>query len=113
MILGKMDNNMPKQNWISVLTVLTEINSKWIKDLHVRPGSSHCGAAEMNLTSIHEDVVRSQSGSVGQGSSTAISCGVGRRHGLDPALLWLWCRLAAVAPIQPLAWELPYAMGWP
>ena len=28
---------------------------------------------------------------------------------LNPALLWLWCRLAAVAPIQPLAWELPYA----
>ena len=29
----------------------------------------------------------------------------------DPALLWLWCRLAAVALIQRLAWELPYAMG--
>ena len=29
----------------------------------------------------------------------------------DPALLWLWCRLAAVAPIQPLAWELPCAAG--
>ena len=27
----------------------------------------------------------------------------------DPALLWLWCRLAATAPIPPLAWELPYA----
>ena len=25
-------------------------------------------------------------------------------------LLWLWHSLAAVAPIQPLAWELPYAM---
>ena len=30
---------------------------------------------------------------------------------LDPVLLWLWCKLAAVAPIQPLAWEFPYAMG--
>ena len=39
-----------------------------------------------------------------------MSCGVGRRRGLDPTLLWLWCRLAAVAPIQPLAWEPPYAM---
>ena len=29
----------------------------------------------------------------------------------DPALLWLWCRLAAVAPIRPLAWEPPYAAG--
>ena len=27
----------------------------------------------------------------------------------DPALLWLWCRPAAVAPIRPLAWEPPYA----
>ena len=23
----------------------------------------------------------------------------------------LWCRPAAAAPIQPLAWELPYAVG--
>ena len=30
---------------------------------------------------------------------------------LDPSLLWLWHRLAAVAPIQPLAWGLPYATG--
>ena len=37
--------------------------------------------------------------------------GVGRRRGLDPVLLWLWCRLAAVAPIGPLAWEPPYAAG--
>ena len=29
----------------------------------------------------------------------------------DPAWLWLWCRPAAVAPIQPLAWELPCATG--
>ena len=29
----------------------------------------------------------------------------------DPALLWLWCRPAAVAPIQPLAWEPPQAVG--
>ena len=26
-------------------------------------------------------------------------------------LLWLWYRLAAAAPIQPLAQELPYAAG--
>ena len=29
----------------------------------------------------------------------------------DMALLWLWPRLAAVAPTQPLAWEPPYASG--
>ena len=38
-----------------------------------------------------------------------MSCGIGLRHGLDLALLWLWCRLAATAPILPLDWELPYA----
>ena len=26
-------------------------------------------------------------------------------------LLWLWCRLAPTAPIQPLAWETLYAAG--
>ena len=26
-------------------------------------------------------------------------------------LLWLWHRLASVAPTGPLAWELPYAAG--
>ena len=40
-----------------------------------------------------------------------MSCGVGCRRGLDPALLWLWRRLAAIAPIQPLAWEPPCAVG--
>ena len=38
-----------------------------------------------------------------------MSCGVGCRLGLDLAWLGLWCRPAAVAPIQPLAWEPPYA----
>ena len=40
-----------------------------------------------------------------------MSCGVDCRHGLDLALLWIWCRLAATAPIRPLAWEPPYAAG--
>ena len=40
-----------------------------------------------------------------------MSCGVGYRLGLDLALLWLWLRPVAVAPIQPPAWELPYAAG--
>ena len=34
-----------------------------------------------------------------------------QHEGLDPALLWLWGRPAAVALIQPLAWELAYAAG--
>jgi len=40
-----------------------------------------------------------------------VSCGVGRRGGLDPVLLWLWHGLVATAPIRPLAWERPYAVG--
>ena len=49
--------------------------------------------------------------SVGSGSNVAMSCGVGRRCGSDPALLQLWHRPAATAPIRPLAWEPPYVAG--
>ena len=38
-----------------------------------------------------------------------MSYGVGHRCGSDPALVWLWCRPAATAPVQPLAWEPPHA----
>ena len=40
-----------------------------------------------------------------------MSCGIGRRRGSDLVLLWLWHRPAATAPVQPLAWEPPYAVG--
>ena len=40
-----------------------------------------------------------------------MSCGVGRRCGSDPELLWLWCRLVATAQIGSLALEPPYAEG--
>ena len=60
----------------------------------------------MNPTSIHEDV-----GLILMGSGIAMSCGMGHWRGLDPELLWLWCRPAATTPIGPLARELPYAAG--
>ena len=40
-----------------------------------------------------------------------MSCHVGHRRSLGPALLWLWHRLAATAQIGSLAWEPPYATG--
>ena len=48
--------------------------------------------------------------SVGYGSGITVSYGVDQRHGSDPkdsAWLWLWYKTATVAPIRPLAWELP------
>ena len=73
--------------------------------------SSHCGSELMNLTRIHDDVglIPSLAQRV-KGSSVAMSCGVGHRHGSHLALLWLWYRLAETALIQPLAWELPYSL---
>ena len=55
--------------------------------------------------------VQSLASLVGEGSSIAMSCGVGHRCGSDPTLLWLWYRPAASALIGPLAWEPPYAVG--
>ena len=40
-----------------------------------------------------------------------MSCDVGCGQGRDLVLPWLWCRLAATAPIRPLAWKLSCASG--
>ena len=55
--------------------------------------------------------VRSMALLSGLRSGVTVSCGVGRRCGSDPVLLWLWRRLVVTAPIRPLAWEPPYAAG--
>ena len=68
------------------------------KSKNVHFGSSHCGSVEMNPTGIHE--VASLIPGLTQwvkGSGIAMHCG--RRRGLDPALLWLWHRPTAIAPI--------------
>ena len=57
--------------------------------------SSHRGTAETNPTRNHEVV----------GSIPGLNQWV-----KDPVLLWLWYMPAAIAPIQPLAWEPPHAM---
>ena len=49
--------------------------------------------------------------SVGWESGIALSSSVGHSRGSDPVLLWLWCRLAATAPVRSLAQEPPCAMG--
>ena len=92
-----------------------ELSSSWILDRFITTdsvqkcptGSSHRSSAEINLTSIYEDA-----GLIpGLAQWVAVSGGVGHRFSSDPLLLWLWCRPAAAALIQPLAWELPCARG--
>ena len=72
---------------VSCVLFLVKINN---------PRSPHLGSAVTNPTRIHEDV----------DSISGLA-----RCVKAPALLWLWCRSAATALIQPLAWELPYAAG--
>ena len=63
-----------------------------------------------NMTSIYEDEGSIPGLSQWLRENQALLYSVGLR-GKDPALLWLWRGLEAVAVIQPLARELPHVEG--
>ena len=44
------------------------------------------------------------------GAGVAMSFGIGHQQDLDPVLLWLRSKPAAIAQILPLAWKPAYAM---
>ena len=75
-----------------------------------RGWTSHRGTVETSLTRNHE-VADSIPPGLHQWVKLPVLplavVYVGRRRSSDLVLLWLWCRLAATAPIGPLPWVRP------
>ena len=83
--------NIEKKNGSSGVPLEAQQKHIWLVLMRVK-GPSLASLSELRILHCHELWCRSRSGS-------------------DPMLLWLWCRLAAAAPIRSLAWEPPYATG--
>ena len=81
--------------------------------LKIKKRSCHRGTAETNPTRNHEGggSIPGLAQWVKDLAFLAVSCGLGHRCASDLVLLWLWRRPAATAPIRPLSWEPPYALG--
>ena len=82
--------------------------------LKTTPGSSSCGAAETNLTSNHEvaDSIPEFTQRVKIWHCRELWCRSQMRLGCG-VFLWLWCRPAATAPIQPWPGNLHILRVWP
>ena len=64
-----------------------------------------------NPTRIHEDAVQSLALLSGSGIQCRRELWHRSKTKLGSCTAVLWHRPAAVAPIRPLAWECPYALG--
>ena len=75
--------------------------------------SSCHGSEVMNLTSIHEDEVPSLASLSGLRSRHCHELWHRSQRWLRSHVAVAVAQPAPTAPIQPLAWELPYAVVWP
>ena len=101
-----VSKNFPKTSFFIFYLIIKHITGV-LRNKRLR--SSHRGSAATHLTSIHEDI-GSIPGLVQWVKDPVL---LGHRQGLDLALLWLWHRPGATAPIWPLALEPHRLRVWP